>query len=150
MSAVKIVFNLAGKVNSMNDSIHPFLLSNCSLPVLKQLLYLFNLVNTNPEHRKTVSIEYLGIIHEISQNLGLSAVRIEEVIDVLIEFKLAICEKNGRLSIASLPNLQDLITYIKREQNITEGVDYTAVEIDVQKVPILDDIYQRMAKLRYE
>ena len=48
----KIVFNLAGKVNSMNDSIHPFLLSNCSLPVLKQLLYLFNLVNTNPENRR--------------------------------------------------------------------------------------------------
>ena len=146
----KIVFNLAGKVNSMNDSIHPFLLSNCSLPVLKQLLYLFNLVNTNPDHKKTVSIEYLGIVHEISQNLGLSAVRIEEVIDVLIEFNFAIQENNGRLSIASLPNLQDLITYIKREQNITEGVDYTAVEIDIQKVPILDDIYQRMAQLRYE
>ncbi|MCH2207067.1 MAG: serine/threonine-protein kinase [Lentisphaerales bacterium] len=146
----KIVFNLAGKVNSMNDSIHPFLLSNCSLPVLKQLLYLFNLVNTNADHKKTVSIEYLGIIHEISQNLGLSAVRIEEVIDVLIEFKFAIRENNGRLSIANLANLQDLITYIKREQNITEGVDYTAVKIDIQKVPILDNIYQRMAKLRYE
>ena len=146
----KIVFNLAGKVNSMNDSIHPFLLSNCSLPVLKQLLYLFNLVNTNPDNKKTVSIEFLGIIHEISQNLGLSAIRIEEVIDVLIEYKFAFRENNERLSIASLSNLQDLITYIKREQNITEGVDYTAVEIDIQKVPVLDEIYQRMAQLIYE
>ncbi|MCM8536137.1 MAG: serine/threonine-protein kinase [Lentisphaeraceae bacterium] len=145
----KIIFNLAGKINSMNDRIHPFLLSNCSLPVLKQLLYLFNLVNTNPDNQKTISIEYLGVIHEISQNLGLSASRIEEVIDVLDKYNFAFREKNGRLSLASLPNLKDLITYIRREQNISDGVEYTAVDIDIQKVPILDDIYQDMLSLHY-
>ena len=146
----KIVFSLAGKVNSMNDRIHPFLLSNCSMPVLKQLLYLFNLVNTNPDNQKTISIEYLGIIHEISQNLGLSSIRIEEVINILVEYQLAFREKNDRMSLANLQNLKDLITYIKREQNITEGVDYTAVDINVEKVPLLDEIYQRMTALRYD
>lgn len=145
----KIVFNLASKVNSMNDRIHPFILSNCSLPVLKQLLYLFSIVNSNAENEKTVSIDFEGVLHEISQNLGISTNRILEVLEVLEEFKLAEKDASARFCITNMMDLRNLINYIKREQNITEGISYNLDEISIQKIPFLDEIYQRMATLQY-
>lgn len=145
----KIVFHLAQKVSSMNERIHPFILSNCSLPVLKQLLYLFSIVNSNSENEKTVAIDYEGILHEISQNLGISTSRIEEVLQVLEEFKLAEKDGSDRFSVANITDLKNLIAYIKREQNITEGMNYSLDEISIQKIPLLDEVYQRMATLQY-
>ena len=145
----KIVFNLASKVSSMNDRIHPFILSNCSLPVLKQLLYLFSIVNSNAENEKTVSIDFEGVLHEISQNLGISTNRIVEVLDVLEEFKLAEKDASQRFCVTNMTDLKNLINYIKREQNITEGISYSLDEISIQKIPFLDEIYQRMASLQY-
>ena len=145
----KIVFHLAQKVSSMNDRIHPFILSNCSLPVLKQLLYLFSIVNSNSENEKTVAIDYEGILHEISQNLGISTSRIEEVLQVLEEFKLAEKDGSARFSITNITDLKNLIAYIKREQNITEGMNYSLDEISIQKIPLLDEVYQKMAALHY-
>ena len=145
----KIVFNLALKVSSMNDRIHPFILSNCSLPVLKQLLYLYSIVNSNSENEKTVAIDYEGILHEISQNLGISTSRIEEVLQVLEEFKLAEKDGSNRFCVTNVPDLKNLIAYIKREQNITEGMNYNLDEISIQKIPFLDEVYQRMAALHY-
>ena len=145
----KIVFNLASKVSSMNERIHPFILSNCSLPVLKQLLYLFSIINSNSENEKTVSIDYEGVLHEISQNLGISTKRIEEVLKVLEEFNLAEKDTSDRYCITNMTDLKNLIAYIKREQNITEGISYSLDEISIQKIPMLDEIYQRMATLHY-
>ena len=145
----KIVFNLALKVSSMNDRIHPFILSNCSLPVLKQLLYLYSIVNSNSENEKTVAIDYEGILHEISQNLGISTSRIEEVLQVLEEFKLAEKDGSDRFCVTNVPDLKNLIAYIKREQNITEGMNYSLDEISIQKIPLLDEVYQKMAALHY-
>ncbi|MCM8525246.1 MAG: serine/threonine-protein kinase, partial [Lentisphaeraceae bacterium] len=145
----KIIFNLASKVSSMNDRIHPFILSNCSLPVLKQLLYLFSIVNSNSENEKTVAIDYEGILHEISQNLGISTSRIEEVLMVLEEFKLAEKDGSDRFCVTNITDLKNLIAYIKREQNITEGMNYSLDEISIQKIPMLDEVYQKMASLHY-
>ena len=145
----KIVFNLALKVSSMNDRIHPFILSNCSLPVLKQLLYLYSIVNSNSENEKTVAIDYEGILYEISQNLGISTKRIEEVLQVLEEFKMAEKDGSNRFCITSVTDLKYLIAYIKREQNITEGMSYSLDEISISKIPMLDEVYQRMATLQY-
>ena len=145
----KIVFELASKVSSMNSRIHPFILSNCSLPVMKQLLYIFSMVNTNADNEKTVSISYQGVIHEISQNLGLSHSRIEEVINILNEYKMAEKTHDSRFCINSMNDLKNVIAYIKREQNITEGIGHTFDEIDIEKIPFLDEVYQRVATLHY-
>jgi len=48
-----------------------------------------------------------------------------------------------------MTDLKNLINYIKREQNITEGISYSLDEISIQKIPFLDEIYQRMATLQY-
>jgi len=145
----KVLFTLASKVCSMNDRIHPFILSNCSLPVLKQLLYLFSMSNTNEENQKTVAIERYSLIHEISQNLGLSSARISEVLLILQESGLAEGDHMDRVCITSLQKLTMLIAYIKREENITEGISQSLGEIDIEQIPILDEIYQRMTGLQY-
>ncbi|NQZ58429.1 MAG: protein kinase [Lentisphaeraceae bacterium] len=145
----KIIFTLASKVSSMSDRIHPFILSNCCLPVLKQLLYIFSMVNINPEGEKTVAVERRGIIHEISENLGLSSGRIEEVLLLLEEFDMAESDSMGRLAIFCLKDLAQLITYVKREEHITEGIAQSFEEIDIQKIPFLDKVYKKMAALQY-
>ena len=55
----------------------------------------------------------------------------------------------GRLAIFCLKDLAQLITYVKREEHITEGIAQSFEEIDIQKIPFLDKVYKKMAALQY-
>ena len=140
---------LAYKLSNINDRLHPFISSNCTLPVTRQVYYIFLDNQTRSHEANTAIMGYskAELTRLLSMNLGLPNFRVEEVIDVLLNNGILFL---GSLDIIQPPDLDEvhaLVKFIEREQSEEKNAGTIGLEIPVAKIRKFTQVFKGLDHL---
>ena len=117
----KIVLSLAERVTKLNQAIHPFVKGNCSYPVLKQLYYVFCLLNEKPFGKPTVSVRYKGLVREVAGDLALAPERVGQILDYMLTTDMCEIDEFDRFRIRDMTEFGKLVEYCRGRLQVEWG-----------------------------
>ena len=135
-----IVFSMAKKLNRINKMVHPYSVQECTYPVLRQLYYIFASLILKTGRKESLYVDWDGLCYEISNNLAVEYTRVEGSLEKLL--KAGVISMNGRrLTVECLEDVEGLITFIKRELNLRDGLALGTETIDREALKKYSDVY---------
>ena len=135
-----IVFSMAKKLNRINKMVHPYAVQECTYPVLRQLYYIFASLVLKTGRKESLYVDWDGLCYEISNNLAVDYERVEGSLQKLLD--AGVISMNGhRLTVENLEDVEGLITFIKRELNLKDGLALGTETIDREALKRYSDVY---------
>jgi len=106
----KIVFSMADRVTTLDQQIHPYLLTSCTFPVLNQVCLVFlGLAAGTP--LGSVTMDFAELVYEINLAMALDEKRVARVLEVLIRTHLLALDGQQRAYVPSLDILRLFVDY---------------------------------------
>ena len=126
----KIVFSLADRVQTLDQQLHPFLLTNCSYYVLNQLYLIFSEASTQGIPLDHVRLSRASVMTEISINIGVDPEHIIPIFSVLESANILALTDEGHSYLPKPELIGKFVRYMRLASNIKGGLyDNQGVEL---------------------
>lgn len=118
----KVVFSMADRVQTLDHQIHPYLLVNCSFPVVNQIYLTYLSLHGEGWGKAPDAVETEQLIREVTINTGLDKSSIAPVLDVLVRGHLCALDRQNRAYVPNMDLLRLFVEFCRRSFEITDGI----------------------------